>query len=253
VEGTAMIIKSPLQYFPTTVGKAELTENIKDEFNLFFNGISWMGYNASNGWQAAEFVIELNNAYGRCVTTGLGLGIIQTLLSLNPAVTEIVVYEKQQDIIDMFKIFAEHSNFDTSKIKIICQDADNMTNINCDCLFLDHFELESNEEITQRVKKISNYNTANFVWYWPASNIYLKYVGKRNIEINKDSFYEWANSLGIKSFPVVISDTSLNHIKQLKHTYKNNSPIMSKIINNLDDRNALLNIFNKEKSGKISG
>jgi hypothetical protein len=246
-----MIIKSPLQYFPTTVGKAKLIENIKDEFNLIFENKVWMGYNASNGWQAGEFAIELNNAYGKCVTSGLGLGIIQTLLSLNPLVTEVVVYEKQQDIIDMFKIFAGNSNFDTSKIKIICQDADTMKDISCDCLFLDHFEFESDEEIIQKVANIAEYNTANFVWFWPAGNVYIKHTSQHNIEINNDSFYKWSTSLGIKSFPV---ELSLDHIKELKMLYKTKAVFtMGKVINNLDNRNTLLSIFKKGKNGKISG
>lgn len=237
-------IKSPLKYFATTVGKAKLTEVNKNNFDLTFDNTFWMGYE-SNCWQAAEFAIELDNAYGKCVTTGLGLGIIQTLLSLNPKVTEVIVYERQQDIIDMFKIFAEHSNFDISKIKIICQNADDIVNIDCDCLFLDHFEPESQQEIIRKVKNVAEKNTAKFVWFWPAAQIYLEYIGRQNLKINKDSFCEWVTSLGIKSFPAELSDTSFDYIKQLKDVYINASPAMGKVIDNLDSRNALLNIFKK--------
>ena len=244
-------IKSPLQYFPINVGKAKLIQTNNNSFDLFFDNEGWMGYENTH-WQAGEFAVELNNAYGKCVTSGLGLGIIQTLLSLNPLVTEVVVYEKHQDIIDMFKIFASHSNFDTSKIKIICQDADTIKDVDCDCLFLDHFETESNKEKIQRVKNIAENNTANFVWFWPASNIYIRYTSQNNVEINDDSFYKWSTSLGIRSFPTKLS---LDIIEELKILYKTEAFYnnMGSIINNLDNRNTLLSIFKKGKNGKISG
>jgi hypothetical protein len=243
-------IKSPLQYFPINIGEAKLVKTAENSFDLYFQNELWMGYENTH-WQAGEFVIELASAYGKCVTSGLGLGIIQTLLSLNPLVTEVVVYEKHQDIIDMFKVFASRSNFDTSKIKIICQDADTIKDISCDCLFLDHFEFESDEDIIRRVKNIAEYNTANFVWFWRAGHIYIEHTSLNNIEINNESFYKWSTSLEIKSFPV---EVSLELIEELKMLYKTEAFYsMGKVINNLDSRNTLLNIFKKGKNGKING
>jgi hypothetical protein len=68
---------------------------------------------------------------------------------------------------------------------------------------------------------------------------------EQNLKINKDSFCKWVTSSGIKSFPMELSDTSFDYIKQLKDVYINASPAMGKVIDNLDNRNALLNIFKK--------
>ena len=206
-------IKSPITYFPLKVGDTEL-KKITNGFSLHDSNQSWMGYNLENNWQACEFFIELELAYGKCVTSGLGLGIIQTLLAEKDNVTEVIVYEKNPDVIDMFRILTKKSNIDTSKIVIINEDANTIKNITCDCLFLDHFEHEPFSEIAETVKRIASQNTINLVWFWPAYRGFINYCIDMSKEINENSFSEWTLNLNIDKFPNQMTPHMFNNLNE---------------------------------------
>ena len=93
---------SPLKYEDVRVGKARLHKQSSGSVVLTYNNEIFMGYDVNNHWQSAEFIVEYNLAYGRCITTGMGLGIIQSTLLKNPKVTEIIVYEKMVCLIYLF-------------------------------------------------------------------------------------------------------------------------------------------------------
>jgi len=251
-------MKSPINYFPLKVGNTEL-KKIRNTFSLHDINQKWMGYNLENKenkendwqahWQAREFFIELELAYGKCVTSGLGLGVIQTLLAEKDNVTEVIVYEKNPDVIEMFKILAEKSNIDTSKIVIINEDANNIKNITCDCLFLDHFEYEPFSEIEETVKRIASQNTINIVWFWPAWRVFSLYCIDTNKEINENSFLEWTSTLNISKFPNQIpSHLFDNLIEFINPIWDNlNAPNKHKIEAN-KQKNELINFFKKRNT-----
>ena len=62
---------------------------------------------------------NINMARGRVGIVGLGLGYVVQEMAKNQKVSEIIVYEKSQEVIDMY-----NSNFEQDEhIKIICKDA----------------------------------------------------------------------------------------------------------------------------------
>jgi hypothetical protein len=237
-------IKSPIEYFPLKIGNTELKKD-KNLFTLYDANQHWMNYDTLTNFQASEFFIELELGYGKCVTTGLGLGIIQTLLAEKNTVNEVVVYEKNADVIEMFRIFTKESNIDTSKIVIINEDANNIKNITCDCLFLDHFERETPVEIIETVKRIASENTIDLVWFWPAYHFYVDYCISMNKEIDTTSFLEWSSNLNINKFPKQVTAQQLNVLVEfIDEVFV--GQIKSKLLL-IENRNKLIKMFKRKK------
>lgn len=237
-------IKSPIEYFPLKVGNTELRLN-KNNFILNDGVQSWMGYDTRSNWQACEFFIEVELAYGKCVTTGLGLGVLQTLLALKDNVTEVIVYERNPDIIEMFKLLTKKSNVDISKITIINEDANNIKDITCDCLFLDHFEHESYTLILETVKNIASRNKANIVWFWPAYDIFVRYCASIEQDINIISFSDWVATININNFPNQISPYIVNALIEIIDT---RWPKEKKYdIELIEKKNKLIKMFKRKK------
>jgi hypothetical protein len=238
-------IQIPLKYFSCSSDNTELIVN-ESNISLLENGQSWMGLNLMNKWQAYEFVFELSEAQGVCVTTGLGLGVIQTLLLQNPKVTKVIVYEKNQNVINIFLQLVEKNNFDISKLEIVNLDADSLNNVHCDCMFLDHFEHESDNEIVSRVKCISEKNTCKLLWYWPGVKHFTKFCISSNIILNNDSFYFWKESIGIKKLPNKLTDLQLKHIRNVRDMYYEQAKNREENFKNIF-KNKLLNLFGSKK------
>lgn len=217
-------VKSPLTYYPMTVGDYTLKHTKqKSSFGLFEKDAPWMGYNYDNHWQAREFYFELQLAKGVCITTGLGLGILQTNLCLNDDVSKVIVYEKSNDVVDIFYKTIEKNNFDISKIEIRIGDADSLTNEKCDCLFPDHFDSEPEEHVVRVVKELSENNQSDVVWYWPAGVHLLKFVIGKELEINNNSYEKWKKHTGITNLPNITDDSVFAYFKELKNMYQNDA------------------------------
>lgn len=211
-------IEIPLEYFSCTSGDTELIVN-ENHISLSENGQSWMGLSLTTKWQANEFIFELSEANGICITTGLGLGVVQTLLLKNPKVTKVVVYEKNKNVINIFHQLVSKNKFDISKLEIIHFNADNIQNVSCDCMFLDHFEQEPNNEIVDRVKNISEKNTCNLLWYWPGVKHFTTFCVSSSLPLNNSSFQIWKNLTGIKNLPNELTDLQLNYITKVRTVY----------------------------------
>lgn len=245
-------IKSPLQYFPIEVGNYKLSyDKTNNQYLLFENGYNWMGYDQNSYWQSTEFYIELSKARGVCITTGLGLGILQTHLCLKKDVTKIIVYEKSPDAIAIFHKLIEFNKFDISKIEIRNENADDITGQSCDCLFPDHFSSESEEHVINVVKKLSNNNQADLVWYWPAGHHFIKFSLKNNLEMNSDTYELWKNYTGIKNLPKTFEKTIFDYFLELYGIYKNSrTGMFGEQIFSIEQRNKLLNHRKKIKNYK---
>lgn len=244
-------LKSPLQYFPISIGNYKLKFNkYSNEFVLFEKNHSWMGYNQNTNWQSSEFYIELDRAHGICVTTGLGLGIIQTHLCLKESVTKVIVYEKSNDVIEIFHRIVKFNNFNISKIEIKNENANDMKDEICDCLFPDHFDNEPDDYIIDIVRNLSYNNQSSCVWYWPAGYHFLKFVLRNGLDISKNGYNLWKNYTGIKNLPETLNENSFSYLKELKRIYQQDTSPTNILKKNLDDaelRNKLLNLSKKIK------
>ena len=214
------MIKSPLQYFPIAIGDYTLKYNEKtNEFSLLEKNQGWMGYNQNSFWQSSEFYIEIEQAYGVCLTTGLGMGILQSHLCLKNKVSKVIVYEKSKDLIEMFYEIVKFNNFDISKLEIRNDNADLIKNQNCECLFFDHFEAESEEHITKVVRNLSINNYAAIVWYWPAAAHFIKYANNKNKPLDNNTYELWKNYTGIQNLPLNFSDYIFSYLTELQRVY----------------------------------
>ena len=209
----------PIHYDSIQLGSAEVT--VKNEHvALYVDDISWMGLNLKNFWQINEWIVEILNARGVCIITGLGLGALPFVLSSNPNVTKIKIYEKSADVIEIFKIIAKKNNIDLSKYEIINEDANKMSGEICDCIFLDHTEQEGYTNIINLVRPISKNNTFDFIWFWPAANYFIRFCLRNRCEINQSSYDQWKIHIGLENLPKFLSDETFEHIKLLKDIYK---------------------------------
>lgn len=240
-------IKSPLKYFPVKVGDYSLTfDENRNSFYLFEKNEPWMGYNLNNHWQATEFFIEIDQGKGVCITTGLGLGILQSHLCLKENVTKVIVYEKSKDVIEMFHRFVEFNNFDISKLEIRNQDANNFSGEQCDCLFSDHFEAESEEHIINVVRNLSMHNNANTVWYWPAGHHFIKFALRNRLDIDSAAYNLWKDFTKINNLPVHLDEKSFLYLRELKILYQDGTKgKLRHEINLLEQRNNLLTLSKK--------
>ena len=234
-EAVMYVIKSPLKYFPIQIGDYKLLFHEKfNSFSLLEKNNSWMGYDQNSFWQSSEFYIEIERAFGVCVTTGLGLGILQSNLMLKDNVSKVIVYEKSKDLIEIFNEIVKFNNFDISKLEIRQGNADEISNVNCDCLFADHFDNEPQEHIINVVKSLSEKNNANLVWFWPAGNYLIKFVNRQNKDLDNSSYELWKQYTGIKKLPTDFSDDIFAYLKHLQNVYTKDLPDGNKLKSGID-------------------
>lgn len=244
------MITPPLKYFPVEIGKAKLHDK-NNHLSLSHENRYWMGLNKDNLWQADEFTIELSLAKGICVTTGLGLGIIQTILCQNDNVNKVIVYEKNQDIIDIFLTIVEKNNFDISKLEIKQKNADELVGENCHCMFLDHFEGEPEVEILDRVRNIEKNNTTEILWYWPAAHHFIIFLEKKRKSISHETYVEWKNYTGLKFLPNSNSYDIIENLKFIREIYlKNATGGLQQSVKEFEIRNKMLEKFRNRRVDK---
>lgn len=210
-------MSSSLNFFPIEIGKAKL-ELVGNSWKLSVNGEQWFVYNKENKTSATEFWLETDLAFGKVITTGLGLGVIQELLINKKSVSEVVVYEKNKDVINIFNELLSHNNLaNQHKLKIIEGNAEELTNEECDCLFLDHYELESFNYIIDSVRNISKNNSSSVTWFWPGGGVYRYWVHLVNTTPGAQSFEEFKRIINIRGIPSLYSYQAARLYATWKH------------------------------------
>lgn len=205
----------PLKYFSVKIGDMRVENNTNDSHYILFSGGNVIMTN--DKVDTIDLGIEVYYGYGKCITTGIGLAIKESMLSLKQEVKEIICYEKNRNMIELFYAIMKYNNFDHSKIKVIHGDAENIHNLDCDCLFLDHYTIEDCMQAHRSAAKISKNNNSKITWYWPAIRHYISYVDERNLPLTKQTFSDWAKPLNIKNMPCNLSDEVFDLIVQFKN------------------------------------
>jgi hypothetical protein len=148
-----------LSFFTLRVNNAEIKKS-KHHYTLSYQGKQWMTLNQTHNIQAKELYSSYDQAYGDVVLSGLGFGLLALWIASKPGVTSVRVYEKNYDIITLFR-----ANNPLAQIAIINQDINDVIT-SCDCLFLDHYEFESTEERLQNIGKIRAKIEHKTFWAW---------------------------------------------------------------------------------------
>lgn len=213
-----------LNYFPVKIGKAEMVFHSPNSFQLLYDGIQYCTFIVKGEYKNAQILeqfLEYNLAEGVVVTTGLGFGLLQTLLSKKPTVSEVIVYEKHEDIIKMFELFVRESNFNTDKIRILNQPAIDSVVEECDWLVLDHFEdiRMSEWEILDIVRDIHDRSNARNLLFWPMPIFYSKFCSRKNMTHNQDSYSLYRNATRLHKMPSTLPDQCFDkmHYFNKKH------------------------------------
>jgi hypothetical protein len=138
---------------------------------LYTQGIQRMTYECKTKKQIKEFLLEYKSAYGTCVLSGLGMGFLTNILLEKKEVKKVVVYETNKDVIELNEILG----LKNQKLTIINEDINNISNIKCDCLFLDHYEDENYNFIINSIKKIHSKVESKLFWIWNVPGIIFNY------------------------------------------------------------------------------
>lgn len=147
------------------VGNAKLYFDTQNYLLTYNNNNVWLCYSYIDKTFIKEFYYPAEIAYGHCILSGLGMGILASLVLKNPKVKSVTVYEKYDDVINLNKII---SFVNLNQINIINKPIEEIKsqNVECDCLFLDHYEFETNEYKLNNSKEISNTVKHDKLWVW---------------------------------------------------------------------------------------
>lgn len=162
----------------------------------------WMSHTPRTKSELGQLSVEIEFGYGHCVCTGMGLGLRETYLADKPEVTKITVVDYNQDVIDWYREEAPKSGVDIGKFEFVCQDADRLEGLSCDCLFLDHYDGDSAilATVASRSINIARNNRYNLFWFWPALYVYADWAQHSMRGINADTFAEWQAEVGLTGF-----------------------------------------------------
>jgi len=137
---------------------------------LKIGGEVWMVDDPPHWWAMQEHARRYS---GKIVIAGLGLGLIVHALAENPAVQELLIYEREQDVIGLMEDTLPKNG---QRRTIICDDFWNHTG-HADGVFFDLFVGDGRALVTQMIRtKIvlaERYPFANTIRIHGASNDYL--------------------------------------------------------------------------------
>jgi|15BtaG_2_1085339.scaffolds.fasta_scaffold14052_2 hypothetical protein len=150
------------------LGKLNLS-TVGRSFVLSYGDRQLMTYFPSSPKSINEFYGCYELAYGNCVLSGLGMGLLPTMLLEKREVEQVTVYEKNHEVIRLNKLLGL-----SDKINVIHKDIHDVRSVKCDTLLLDHYEHEPDDEIVESVASISSNNDAELVWFWRLENILVK-------------------------------------------------------------------------------
>lgn len=111
----------------------------------------------------------IRHAKGRVGVVGLGLGYVVQELAKKPDIDEVVVYEIEKDIIDLYYL-----NFKANKkIKIINQDAFKAEGKEFDYFYVDIYEYKFDYRVVEDYEKFNNIHKINEYLFWGMEHFLL--------------------------------------------------------------------------------
>lgn len=171
--------------------------------------------------------IEIESSYmfikyakGKVGIVGLGLGFVVQELAKKPDVDEIVVYEIEKDVIDLYYL-----NFkDNKKIRIINENAFEAKKENFDYFFVDIYEYKLDYRVVDDYKKFNTLHNINEYFFWGMEHFLLScryeeivwvYIPELWMEVSKKMF------------------TSLQEAGLLKHYKQLDEKLVSDVLSGL--------------------
>lgn len=138
-------------------------------------------------------------ASGRVGVVGLGLGYVVQELAKKKDISEIIVYEKEKDIIDLYKL-----SFDENpKVKIINKDAYKAKKEEFDFFYVDIYEYKLTKQVVDDYKKFNKIHKIKEYLFWGLEHFLLSckyeeivwvYIPELWMKISKDIFIAFQNA-----------------------------------------------------------
>lgn len=138
------------------------------------NGRIWMTVTPN---EIETMINPLQNAHGKILTLGLGLGYFQYMASLKSNVSEIYIVDSNQDIIELFKKYILPQFENAPKIKIIHQDAfkfmkNDFKNYSFNYVFADLWhDVSDGVEMYLKLKEFEKFSPNIIYDYWIEKSI----------------------------------------------------------------------------------
>lgn len=179
---------------------------------LYVNGEIVMTLHSKTANEFFQLYSSYDLAHGDCILSGLGLGLLISMLKTKPNVTSITVYEKHQDVINLNR----ELNLIDDSITIVNDDIHNLIGSNCDCLLLDHFHSRSGDETDldsyhNDNKFIFGNNNAKTVWYCTIEDKFAL-----NTSDLLSSYNTWKANSNIESLPILSEEKLLRYTRYLR-------------------------------------
>lgn len=152
-----------INFLEINVESVTLKKEKENYYALYENNQSWFKFDYQDQISIKEFYYPAKIAYGDCILSGLGMGVLASLLLKNDKVKSITIYEKYADVINLNKII---SFVDLNQIYVRNRPIEEIKGAQCDCLFLDHYENESNEYLINNSNKIAKNIKHDKLWVW---------------------------------------------------------------------------------------
>lgn len=153
-----------IEYVETVFARLDgyLYRNFREWSNfpvLKENSITWMSITPL---EIDSHIIPIELANGRVCIGGLGLGYYLQNIIDKPDVTEIVVYEINKDVIDLYNECFEHND----KVKIINDNILNMKNEHFDFVYVDIYPSLMNGPELEHMKLLKENNDIDIYYFW---------------------------------------------------------------------------------------
>jgi len=175
----------------------EAADNIGYHY-LKIDGQQFMAYNINSHFEAYQVFSHYYFARGHVIVTGMGFGARENWILTKPEVTKLTIIEKNESVLNYHKII-ESPFLKDPRVEIVITDASKYKS-KCDVLLLDHYEMESYENILENVGKIKFNIECDLLWFWPLETIIMRYKNSadytcigRSVNINLTNYqsYKW--------------------------------------------------------------
>lgn len=195
------------------------------DLNLDF-GIINLDYKGNSVMKISNIEIEssymfIKYAKGKIGIVGLGLGYVVNELLKKKEVKEIIVYEKEKEIIDLYNL----SFKEDKRLKIINEDAYKAKKEKFDYFFVDIYNYKLTNQVVEDYKIFNKLHEIKEYLFWGIEHFLLSckyeeivwvYVPELWMEISKDIFTSFQEAGLLNYYKQLDEDLVSNILKEFK-------------------------------------
>lgn len=182
------------------------------------NGREWMTVTPS---EINTMTTDIQAAFGKVAVFGLGLGYYAFMVSEKPDVSEVIVVERDPEVISLFREFILPQFPNRSKITVVEADAyvyaENMGEKRFDCAYVDIWhDVLDGVEMYLRMKRLEKHSPGTRFLYWIEPSMLAWLRGMALMEIEEKTVGPMTRALGeigdAEKLRAALSDERLKQI-----------------------------------------